>query len=167
MQHCHNCCDWLKRPLVTFWKSNKETLGSPPAAVIIAETWQIIVYNQNPHDGRRKKQAKNIKQNFCWKLTCWSEPCCPKDTRVLTRSPLLIMPSLGKKLNLELGLGFALPVFVNGGKDFVTFIFFPFFPHYPTKHARLKLARASDCHFVNLAIARRNSPMSTVSDLMR
>ena len=38
MQHCHNCCDWLKRPLVTFWKSNKETLGSPPAAVIMAET---------------------------------------------------------------------------------------------------------------------------------
>ena len=99
----HICCGWLKRLLVAFWKSINETLVSPPAASIIAETWQTVVVctKSSYYDVQWEKERKfgtnldmNLPNQEFWKLTCWSVPCCPKDTKVLARSSLLITPSL-------------------------------------------------------------------------
>ena len=101
----HICCGWLKRLLVAFWKSINETLGSPPAASIIAETWQTVVVctKSSYYDVQWEKERKfgtnldmNLPNQEFWKLTCWSVPCCPKDTKVLARSSLLITPSLSE-----------------------------------------------------------------------
>ena len=118
-------------------------------------------------------------------LTCWSVPRCPKDVNVFARSSLLITPSLFRcTMNIKNKPNFQMkkqlhwfsPVSVNGGKHFITFIFFPFIPHYPGilslswdiidilgyyHMCTIKLI------LEDLAIARRNSSISTVSDLER